>query len=188
MRESTEEEAGHGYPEVQTRANRNLAAADRSVDRQRQGHTASLQRSRHHRANLLPLAKGVRRFEVGTGQADEGTGEGEHATEALGSGAVTGEAGAEGRGLGKLLSPERRRCAVGRARERYGMTERHACRLLEQWRGTQRYEPIQRNDEDVLTRAIIACVAQSVRREFADTRCELPCGTRAVPARKISTA
>lgn len=35
------------------------------------------------------------------------------------------------------------------------MTERHACRLLEQWRGTQRYEPIQRNDEDALTRAIV---------------------------------
>jgi transposase InsO family protein len=27
--------------------------------------------------------------------------------------------------------------------------------LLEQWRGTQRYEPIQRNDEDALTRAIV---------------------------------
>jgi transposase InsO family protein len=35
------------------------------------------------------------------------------------------------------------------------MTERHACRLLEQWRGTQRYEPLQRNDEDALTRAIV---------------------------------
>jgi putative transposase len=35
------------------------------------------------------------------------------------------------------------------------MTERHACRLLEQWRGTQRYAPMQRNDEDVLTRAIL---------------------------------
>jgi putative transposase len=44
---------------------------------------------------------------------------------------------------------------VERARQQYGMTERHACRLLEQWRGTQRYEPIQRNDEDALTRAIV---------------------------------
>jgi hypothetical protein len=33
-----------------------------------------------------------------------------------------------------------------RARQQYGMTERHACRLLEQRRGTQRYAPIQRND------------------------------------------
>ena len=42
-----------------------------------------------------------------------------------------------------------------RARQQYGMTEQHACRLLEQWRGTQRYEPLQRNDEDALTRAIV---------------------------------
>jgi putative transposase len=49
---------------------------------------------------------------------------------------------------------------VERVREQYGMTERHACRLLEQWRGTQRYEPIQRNDEDALTRAIITLASQ----------------------------
>ncbi len=36
------------------------------------------------------------------------------------------------------------------------MSERHACRLLGQWRGTQRYEAIQRKDEEALTRAIIA--------------------------------
>jgi len=45
---------------------------------------------------------------------------------------------------------------VERAQQQYGMTERHACRLLEQWRGTQRYAPLQRNDEDELTRAIVA--------------------------------
>lgn len=30
------------------------------------------------------------------------------------------------------------------------------CRLLGQWRGTQRYTPTARNDEDALTRAIVA--------------------------------
>jgi putative transposase len=49
---------------------------------------------------------------------------------------------------------------VERVRAQYGMTERHACRLLEQWRGTQRYEPIQRNDEDALTRAIITLASK----------------------------
>jgi transposase InsO family protein len=44
---------------------------------------------------------------------------------------------------------------VERARQQYGLTERHACRLLEQGRGTQRYEPIQHNDEDARTRNII---------------------------------
>ena len=47
-----------------------------------------------------------------------------------------------------------------RAQQQYGMTERHACRLLEQWRGTQRYAPIQRNDEDELTRAIVALASK----------------------------
>jgi putative transposase len=49
---------------------------------------------------------------------------------------------------------------VERAQEQYGMTERHACRLLEQWRGTQRYLPLQRNDEDGLTRAIVTLAAK----------------------------
>ena len=40
------------------------------------------------------------------------------------------------------------------------MSERHACRLLGQWRGTQRYITTQRNDEDALTRAILALASQ----------------------------
>ena len=64
--------------------------------------------------------------------------------EAAGGGAFPGEAGSAGCGAGKLLSPERRRCAVEHAREEYGLSERHACRLLGQWRGTQRYLPILR--------------------------------------------
>ena len=74
---------------------------------------------------------------------------------------ISGEAGAAGCGTGKLLSPERRRCAVERAWEQHGLSERHACRLLGQWRGTQRYEPIHRPvDEDALTRAIIALASE----------------------------
>jgi len=49
---------------------------------------------------------------------------------------------------------------VERVRQEYGLSERHACRLLGQWRGTQRYEPLQHNDEDALTRAIIALASQ----------------------------
>ena len=46
-----------------------------------------------------------------------------------------------------------------RAEHGYGMSERHACWLLGQWRGTQRYEPMHRLDEDELTQAIIALAA-----------------------------
>jgi hypothetical protein len=45
---------------------------------------------------------------------------------------------------------------VEQAREKYQLSERQACRLLGQWRGTQRYTQIFRADEDALTRAIPA--------------------------------
>lgn len=41
-----------------------------------------------------------------------------------------------------------------------GASERHACQLVDQPRGTHRYKPTQRNDEDALTRAIIALASQ----------------------------
>ena len=66
----------------------------------------------------------------------------------------------EGGGGGKLLSPERRRCAVEHAREQHRLSERRACRLLGQWRGTQRYITTQRDDEDGLTRAIVQLASQ----------------------------
>ena len=46
------------------------------------------------------------------------------------------------------------------AREKYEVSERHACRLLGQWRRTQRYAAIQRIDEDALTEAIIALASE----------------------------
>ena len=45
-------------------------------------------------------------------------------------------------------------------REKYGLTERHACRIVDQPRGTQRYTAIARADEDTLTGAIIALASQ----------------------------
>jgi len=49
---------------------------------------------------------------------------------------------------------------VEHAREKHELSERHACRLVNQWRGTQRYLPIQRADEDALTRAIITLASE----------------------------
>ena len=40
------------------------------------------------------------------------------------------------------------------------MSERHACRLLGQWRRTQRYAAIQRIDEDALTRDVITLASE----------------------------
>ena len=45
-------------------------------------------------------------------------------------------------------------------RQRHGVSERHACRLLGQWRGTQRYRPTHRPDEEALTCAVVALASQ----------------------------
>src|ERR1700679_4131587 len=106
------------------------------------------------------MAEGIRRPEVGSSKTTEGTGKGEREAQASGGGAIAGEASSQGYSGGKLLSPERRRCAVEHAREKHELSERHACRLVNQWRGTQRYLPIQRVDEDALTRAIITLASE----------------------------
>jgi transposase InsO family protein len=49
---------------------------------------------------------------------------------------------------------------VSRACIEHGISERRACQLANQPRGTQRYQPIQRDDEDLLTRAIIELASQ----------------------------
>ena len=46
------------------------------------------------------------------------------------------------------------------ARRKYGVSERQACRVLKQWRGTQRYLPMHRTDEDALTRDIIELASE----------------------------
>ena len=90
----------------------------------------------------------------------ERAGTGEREAETASGGAFFGEANSEGCGRGETLSPERRRGAVRHAEENYPVTERHACRLLGQWRGTQRYEGMGRADEDRLTAAIIALASE----------------------------
>jgi transposase InsO family protein len=45
---------------------------------------------------------------------------------------------------------------VEHARQEYEVSERRACRVVRQWRGTQRYLPLRRTDEDQLTQAIHA--------------------------------
>src|ERR1700723_3965888 len=101
------------------------------------------------------MAEGIRRPEVGSSKTTEGTGEGERQAQASGGGAVAGQADSQGYCGGKLLSPERRRCAVEHARAEYEVSEREACRGVRQWRGTQRYLPLRRTDEDRLTQAIL---------------------------------
>ena len=49
---------------------------------------------------------------------------------------------------------------MNHARQVHGLSERHACLLVKQPRGTQRYRPTQREDEDTLTQAIVTLASQ----------------------------
>ncbi|MEL6497615.1 MAG: IS3 family transposase [Planctomycetota bacterium] len=62
--------------------------------------------------------------------------------------------------FGELLSPHGRREAVTMLLDRFGVSERRACRVLRQPRATQRYLPSVRDDEEPLTQRIIelACM------------------------------
>ena len=59
-----------------------------------------------------------------------------------------------GRG-GKLLSPARRRQCVEHVRSVLAVSERPACKVLEQHRSTHRQEPLVRDDEQALTNDIV---------------------------------
>jgi hypothetical protein len=127
---------------------------------QRQDDPARLPGGGHYGADVLPVAQGVRRVEARAGQTAQRPRAGERAAQAAGGRARPGEADPAGRRPGKLVSPARRRSAVAGVRQHYHLSERHACRLLLQGRGTKRYAPILRRDEDALTRAIISLASR----------------------------
>ncbi len=82
--------------------------------------------------------------------------------------------------LKDIVSPERRRQAVVGAREKYQLSERHACRLVGQPRGTQRYSVIVRADEDALTHAIIGLASAYGRYGYRRITSLLNSGSGAV--------
>ncbi|HPB45298.1 MAG TPA: IS3 family transposase [Microthrixaceae bacterium] len=51
-------------------------------------------------------------------------------------------------GGGKLLTPNRKRAAVSRLRDRFGVSERRACRVVGQHRSTQRLDPPPISDDE----------------------------------------
>ena len=60
------------------------------------------------------------------------------------------ESGVEGDRQGKLVGPARRRQAVAMLRDRLGVSERWACRVVGQHRSTQRHEPKTAEDDAAL--------------------------------------
>ncbi len=104
---------------------------------------------------VLPMAPAVWGAEDRPGEAVAGDGSGERTTQACGSGPDVGRPDSKGGSTGKILSPARRRRCVELARERYGISERRACRALEQPRSTQRYTATMADEEEALTMAVV---------------------------------
>ena len=65
------------------------------------------------------------------------------------------QCGIEGLCLGKLISPVSKRRAIVKAKEKYNVSERRACLLFSQHRGTQRYEHRHSEFNEKLTERII---------------------------------
>jgi hypothetical protein len=87
----------------------------------------------------------------------------ERQAETAGGGAVVGEAASEGYYGDELLSPERRRTAVEHACQQHGMSERHECRLVGEWRATHRHRPTHRGEGDALTEVSIQLASEDGR-------------------------
>ena len=103
---------------------------------------------------------GVRRAQIGSGQAPEGSGGGECPAPPRGSRSDPGQADPERGRLGKLLSPARRRACIEHVRSKLKLSERRVCRVLGQHRSTQRRIPQGRDDEARLTADIIDLARQ----------------------------
>ena len=87
------------------------------------------------------------------GQGAEGSAAGERPVEEGGGEPGLGHGDPAGGRQGKLVSPERRRRTVAEVRRRLGpdeVSERRACRVLGQPRGTQRYQARRAADEPQL--------------------------------------
>ena len=145
---------------LHSRADCERTSSSESTCCKREGYRSGLQGSRDRIANVLPLKLGVQWSEGRLGEAIERTGAGELEAEAVGGGVKPEQAGFRGPCVGKLLSPERRQCAVDHVRSGHDLSERHASHLVSQPRGTQRYRLTERKVEHRLTEAIIELAKQ----------------------------
>ena len=127
------------------------------------------------RSRSRPITVGVRgtaakrwsrRHGSGDGEGAQSLAETECSAEEDGGRPGSGHGDFEGSREGKLVSPERRRRTIAEMRRRLGpqkVSERRACRVLNQPRSTQRYQPCRPNHEPRLLREMRALARQRPR-------------------------
>ena len=113
--------------------------------------------------DVRALACAVRRHEGPGGQAAEGAGGREPPAEAVGGRPGPGHPDAEAHQRGKLVSPSRKRAAVGELQSEFAVSERRACKALDQPRRVSVIEQQPRSDEPALLKRMLEVVRQRPR-------------------------
>jgi len=101
------------------------------------------------------LAKRILRIGYDTGEKAQRTRKRERSVEEPGCRFITGQRNIERSALKKVISPVRRRKAVKQAVNALDVSERRACRVLQQPRSTQRYQMVKPENEDLLREKVI---------------------------------
>lgn len=138
----------------------------------RQGTRRDVPASRDRRVDVTSLAHPVRRDEGQRREAVEGTRVGERRAEEAPRRGRARQVDTQGTRRGELLSQNRKPIAVGMLRERFGVSERRACKVVRIHRSTQRLDPPPVTDEEAQLRQFLlqfrratAAVGLVTRRE-----------------------
>jgi len=133
------------------------------VDQAKGRTVAQACKDRRDRADLLPLAEGIRWSADGLGQEVQRAGEGEHSAQKVIGRSRAGEGHSQRGSIGKLISPAKRHRTVEYVRNalvRDKISERRACRVLGQPRSIQHRKPYVPDDEPRLVNQMVELATQ----------------------------
>src|SRR5690606_21731558 len=152
-------------PEALPGGDHQEAAPGRGGPWQRADSRPGLPEARDLRADVSSLESPVWRHEDRRAQAPEGTRGRESEAQAARRGSGFGYPRPEGDRPGKVVGPSSKRCAAEHLKST-GVSERRACRLLEQSRSSQRYQPSRKDEEKRLVERMLELVRAHPRRGY----------------------
>src|SRR5215213_4361948 len=149
--------------ETHTGANRPQAPGGGGEVGWRGNSSGGCQRTRHQRGYVPPLEESIRWDEFQRGQTPQGARKGERPPEEAGCRAGSGHRHPKGGESGKLLSPARRRKAVCHTQRYFRVSERRACRVLDQPRSSQRYVSAKAVKDTAVVQKMVALCRENPR-------------------------
>src|SRR5215207_2305527 len=119
--------------------------------------------TRHKRGYLPPLAQSLWRDESRCDEAPQGAGVRERPPQEDRRRSSCGHRHPKGGESGKLLSPARRRRAAEHLQQRFEVSERRACRVVDQPRSSQRYVSMKAGNDVALVQRMVALSTENPR-------------------------